>query len=123
MKEPIEPVHLIPCFGTSGISAAGQPRMPEASGIGDWGRSAKEAMTTFRLSTIPCDSGRHQRVDQVQLCLEEHLISEEELPALTPPCSTQEEVEDEFERVIAAIRKKKNEAMALIARHKKRRVR
>ena len=25
-------------------SAAGQPRMPEASGIGDWGRSAKEAM-------------------------------------------------------------------------------
>ncbi|MGB7837793.1 MAG: hypothetical protein WBL40_06750 [Terrimicrobiaceae bacterium] len=59
----------------------------------------------------------------MQLCLEEHLISEEELPALTPPCSTQEEVEDEFERVIAAIRKKKNEAMALIARHKKRRVR
>jgi hypothetical protein len=31
-----------PCaFGTSGISAAEQPRMPEASGIGDWGRWAK----------------------------------------------------------------------------------
>jgi hypothetical protein len=69
---------------------------------------------TFRLSTVPSDTEGRRKVVEVQLCLEEHLISEEDLPALTPPCATRKDVEEEFERVIAAIRSKKDEAIALL---------
>jgi hypothetical protein len=69
---------------------------------------------TFRLSTIPGVAKGRRTIDEVQLCLEEHLIGEEEMPALTPPCATREDVEEEFERVIAAIRSKKDEAIALL---------
>jgi hypothetical protein len=76
-------------------------------------------MTAFILITAPSVPKARQRVQSVQLCLESYFLNEQELPALTPPCRTQEEVEEEFEDVIAEIRKKKEEAIAHISRDRK----
>ena len=77
-------------------------------------------MYTFRLYTTLTDAGPRKKVKEVQLCLEEHLISDEGLPALTSPCVTEEEVEEEFESVVADIRKKKDEAKAMLQQSDKR---
>ena len=78
-------------------------------------------MMTLRLSTNPTEAGPRQKIKEVQLCLEEHLISDDGLPALTVPCVTSADVEEEFERVVAAVRQKKEEAIAMLVWREKRR--
>ena len=72
-------------------------------------------MMTLRLTTNPVEPGPRSRIKEVQLCLFEHGFSDEDLPALTERCLTPADVEAEFECVVAAIRQKKAEAIAMLA--------
>jgi hypothetical protein len=71
-------------------------------------------MLTLRVSTIPSEPTLRQKIAAVQLCVCEHLFSEEGLPALTAECASKDEIEEEFEKLIVAIQQKKQEAVAML---------
>lgn len=71
-------------------------------------------MTKFSIQKKPHNEMRPPKIIEVRLSISQHEPDADELPTLTHWCATEAEIEVKFGKVIAAIRKKKSEALAIL---------
>lgn len=71
-------------------------------------------MTKFSIQKKPHDEMQPPKIIEVRLSISQHEPDADGLPALTHWCATEAEVEAKFDNIIAAIQKKKSEALAIL---------
>ena len=71
-------------------------------------------MINFSIQKKPHDEMQPPKVIEVRLSISQHDASNDGFPTLTHWCATDAEVEANFDKVIAAIQKKKSEALAIL---------
>lgn len=71
-------------------------------------------MTKFSIEKRPHDKMQPPKIIEVRLRIGQYETSDDGFPALTHWCTTEAEVEAKFDKVIAAIQKRKSEALAIL---------
>ena len=75
-------------------------------------------MSTFRINKRPHDDQKPPKIVEVELVLSSYGSSSDGCPAITNYCITEQEVEQEFDRVISEIKKQKAKAIAILRKSK-----